>query len=191
MVTQPCIEVLFRNVGNLPLQNASGSIARSAGEPMAIEKNELRRVMGHFATGVTVITTHGGEGHYYGLTANAFSSLSLVPPLVLVCVDKKAESYPYFEQSKVFTVNILSSDQEDLSRRFAVSGGSKFEGVAYRVGANGAPILQGALAHIECKLVAGHDGGDHTIYVGEIQEAESGEGKPLMFYRGGYRSLGD
>jgi flavin reductase (DIM6/NTAB) family NADH-FMN oxidoreductase RutF len=158
---------------------------------MPIEKNELRRVMGHFATGVTVVTTHGGQGRYFGLTANAFSSLSLIPPLVLVCVDKKAESYPSFEKSRVYTVNILSSEQEDLSRRFAVSGGDKFEGVAYRIGANGAPILQGALAHIECKIVGAHDGGDHTIYVGEVVEAETSEGKPLLFYRGGYRSLGD
>ncbi len=158
---------------------------------MAIEKNELRRVLGHFATGVTVVTTHGGGGRYFGLTANAFSSVSLVPPLVLVCVDKKAESYASFEQSKIFTVNILAADQEDISRRFAVSGGEKFEGVSYRIGANGAPILGGVLAYIECKIVAAYEGGDHTIYLGEIEETGTVEGKPLLFYRGGYRSLGD
>ncbi len=158
---------------------------------MAIEKNELRRVMGHFATGVTVVTTHGGDGRYFGLTANAFSSVSLVPPLLLVCVDKKAESYPSFEQSKVFTVNILSADQEDISRRFAVSGGDKFDGVSYRVGANGAPILGGVLAYAECKIVAAYEGGDHMIYLGEIEETGAVEGKPLLFYRGGYRSIGD
>lgn len=158
---------------------------------MAIEKNELRRVLGHFATGVTVVTTHGGDGRYFGLTANAFSSVSLVPPLILICVDKKAESYPAFEQSKVFTVNILSADQEDLSRRFAVSGGDKFEGVSYRTGANGAPILVGVLAYAECKLVAAYEGGDHMIYLGEVQETGAVEGKPLLFYRGGYRSIGD
>ncbi len=158
---------------------------------MAIEKNELRRVMGHFATGVTVVTTHGGDGRYFGLTANAFSSVSLVPPLLLVCVDKKAESYPSFEQSKVFTVNILSADQEDISRRFAVSGGDKFDGVSYRVGANGAPILGGVLAYVECKIVAAYEGGDHMIYLGEIEETGAVEGKPLLFYRGGYRSIGD
>src|SRR5208282_6523020 len=122
----------------------------SIGGPMAIEKNELRRVMGHFATGVTVVTTHGSDGRYFGLTANAFSSVSLVPPLVLVCVDKKAESYPCFEESKCFTVNFLADDQEDLSRRFAVRGGNKFEGVGYRLGANQAAILNGVLAYIEC-----------------------------------------
>ena len=112
---------------------------------MPIDKNELRRVMGHFATGVTVITTVSSDGKHYGLTANAFTSVSLEPPLLLISVDKKAESYSYFEESKVFTVNILADDQEALSRRFAVSGGPKFEGVAYRPGANGAAILEGTL----------------------------------------------
>jgi len=158
---------------------------------MPIERNELRRVMGHFATGVTVITTLAQDGKLHGLTANAVSSLSLDPPLLIICVDKKADSYSCFEQSKVFTVNILSDDQEDLSRRFAVSGGEKFEGVAYRRGANGAPILNGSLAHLECKVYAAYDGGDHTIYLGLIDVAETREAKPLLFFRGGYREIGD
>src|ERR1700690_4034751 len=107
---------------------------------MPIDKNELRRVMGHFATGVTLITTISKEGELHGLTANAFTSVSLDPPLLLISVDKKAESYPAFEESKVFTVNILAEDQEALSRKFAVSGGNKFEGVAYRRGGNGAGV---------------------------------------------------
>jgi len=158
---------------------------------MAIEKNELRRVMGHFATGVTVITSIRSSGEMHGLTANAFTSVSLVPPLLLVCIDKKAESYPCFDESKIFTVNVLAADQEALSRRFAVTGGDKFEGVSYKVGANGAPILDGALAFLECKVTGKIDGGDHTIYVGEIEQAETKEGKPLLFFRGGYRELGD
>jgi flavin reductase (DIM6/NTAB) family NADH-FMN oxidoreductase RutF len=158
---------------------------------MAIEKNELRRVMGHFATGVTVITTLRKSGELHGLTANAFTSVSLIPPLVLVCVDKKAESYACFEESKVFTVNILASDQEAISRRFAVSGGEKFQGIAYRDGANGAPILEGTLGYIECRVTTAVDGGDHTIYLGEVEQAETREAKPLLFFRGGYREIGD
>jgi flavin reductase (DIM6/NTAB) family NADH-FMN oxidoreductase RutF len=127
----------------------------------------------------------------YGLTANAFTSVSLEPPLLVISVDKKAESYAYFEQSKVFTINILCDHQEGLSRRFAVSGGNKFEGVAYRRGINQVPILEDALAHIECRLYAAYDGGDHTLYLGEVLEAETREGKPLLFYRGGYRALSD
>ena len=158
---------------------------------MPIEKNELRRVMGHFATGVTVITTINKDGLYQGLTANAFTSVSLEPPLLLISVDKKAESYAAFEESRVFTVNILSDTQEALSRKFAVSGGNKFEGVAYHIGANRAPILEGVLAYIECTVWAAYEGGDHTIYLGEIQQAEVHEERPLLFFRGGYRALGD
>lgn len=158
---------------------------------MPIDRNELRRVMGHFATGVTVITTISKDGRAFGLTANAFTSVSLDPPLLLISVDKKAESYACFEQSGVFTVNILSDDQETLSRKFAVSGGNKFEGVAYHTGANGVPILEGTVAYVECKLFATYDGGDHTLYLGEIEQAETREGKPLLFYRGGYRALSD
>jgi flavin reductase (DIM6/NTAB) family NADH-FMN oxidoreductase RutF len=158
---------------------------------MAIEKNELRRVMGHFATGVTVITTLRKSGDLHGLTANAFTSVSLVPPLVLICVDKKAESYPCFEETRVFTVNLLASDQEAISRRFAVSGGEKFQGIAYRDGANGAPILEGTLGYIECRVTTAVDGGDHTIYLGEVEQAETHEAKPLLFFRGGYREIGD
>jgi len=158
---------------------------------MAIDKNELRRVMGHFATGVTIVTTRASSGKFHGLTANALTSVSLVPPLLLLCVDKKAESYPCFAESRLFTVNVLSDSQEELSRRFAVSGGEKFERVAYRLGANGVPILDDALAHLECRVVDAHEAGDHTIYIGEIESAETREGRPLLFYRGGYRSLGD
>lgn len=158
---------------------------------MPIEKNELRRVMGHFVTGVTVITSLRASGELHGLTANAFSSVSLVPPLLLICVDKKAESYPCFEESKVFTVNILSAEQEALSRKFAVSGGNKFEGVSYRIGANGVPILDGSIAYLECRLSGSMDAGDHTVYLGEIEQAETHEAKPLLFFRGGYRELGD
>jgi flavin reductase (DIM6/NTAB) family NADH-FMN oxidoreductase RutF len=156
---------------------------------MPIDKNELRRVMGHFATGVSIITTVAKDGQLFGLTANALTSVSLVPPLLLICVDKSAESYPHFGESKLFTVNVLSADQEDLSRRFATKGENKFHGVSYRIGANGAPILNNVLAYMECRIVATYEGGDHTIYLGEIEEASSLEGQPLLFYRGGYRSI--
>lgn len=158
---------------------------------MAIDRNELRRVMGHFATGVTVVTTHDGNGRCYGLTANAVCSLSLAPPLVVVCVDKSAESHPAFERSRVFAVNILTEAQRDLSQRFAASGGEKFTGLAYREGATGSPILEGALAYVECRVVAAHEGGDHTIYVGEVEGGHATDGQPLLFFRGRYHHLRD
>src|SRR5260370_41886948 len=135
---------------------------------MPIDKNELRRVMGHFATGVTVITTLSKEGKMHGLTANAVSSLSLVPPLMIICVDKKAESYASFEESKVFTVNILADDQEDVSRRFAGSGGEEIEGVAYPRGAHREPRPHRARAHRECKLHSTLQRRDPTVSLGAI-----------------------
>ena len=159
---------------------------------MAIDHNQLRSVMGSFATGVTVVTTHDGAGRKHGLTANAVCSLSLVPPLLLVCVDKRAESHPAFARSRAFAVNVLAAGQQELSRRFAVSGGDKFTGIPHHEGPTGAPILEGALAFVECRVVEEHDGGDHTIYVGEVERAEAaGDGAPLLFYRGQYRELRD
>ena len=156
---------------------------------MPIDQSELRRIMGHFATGVTVITTRDEDGHPFGLTANAVTSVSLVPPLILACVDKSADTYPYFDRSKVFAVNILSGEQEGLSRRFAISGGEKFEGVGYHKNEQGCAILDDAVGHIDCRIVQSFDSGDHTIYIGEVLSGEAGEMPPLLFYRGGYRKL--
>jgi flavin reductase (DIM6/NTAB) family NADH-FMN oxidoreductase RutF len=157
---------------------------------MPVDQLEFRRVMGHFATGVTVITTHDGKGRFAGLTANAVSSVSLTPPLVLVCVDKTSETYSFFGQSRVFAINVLTQKQETLSRRFAKSGGEKFEGVGYRQGLTGAPLLEGALAHLECELRYDFDAGDHSIFVGQAVEiAANDDGEPLLYFRGGYRSL--
>lgn len=156
---------------------------------MAFDARELRHVMGHFCTGVTVITTRDDAGRPFGLTANAVTSVSLVPPLLLICVDRKAESHAHFFTSKVFVVNVLSDQQEDLSRRFAVSGGDKFTDVPYHPGRLGAPVLDGTLAHIECRIVETHEGGDHVIHLGEVEHAEVRDGHPLLFYQGRYGRL--
>jgi len=157
---------------------------------MPVDQLEFRRVMGHFATGVTIVTTHDGAGKLAGLTANAIASVSLDPPMVLVCVDKASDSYPGFGASKVFAVNILSNGQETLSRRFAKSGGDKFTGVGYRIGVTGAPLLSDTIAHLECRVRHELDAGDHTIYVGEaVETAVSSEEDPLLYFRGGYRNL--
>lgn len=156
---------------------------------MPIDRNELRRILGHFATGVTVITTCDEDGHPFGLTANAVTSVSLVPPLLLICVDKSADTYPYFDRSKVFTVNILSDEQETLSRRFATTGIEKFEGIGYRKNQLGCAILDDAVGHIDCRIVESFDSGDHTVYIGEVQSGEVQESPPLLFFRGGYRKI--
>ena len=156
---------------------------------MAFDARELRRVMGSFCTGVTVITTRDDAGNPFGLTANAVTSVSLVPPLLLVCVDRTAESHVHFFTSKVFVVNILCEEQEQLSRRFAVSGGDKFTDVACHPGRLGAPVLDGTLGHLECRIVETHEAGDHVIHVGEVEHAETRGGRPLLFFQGKYERL--
>ena len=145
--------------------------------------------MGHFATGVTIITTRDKGGTHFGLTANAFLSLSLNPPLVLISVDKSAQCYSCFDESRVFTVNFLSEDQEEISRRFATKGVEKFAGLEWREGNNGAASLEGVMAHIECKIIETHDGGDHTIIIGEIVSATASGERPLLFFKGKYQRL--
>jgi flavin reductase (DIM6/NTAB) family NADH-FMN oxidoreductase RutF len=156
-----------------------------------LDPKELRRVMGHFATGVTIITTKGADGTPYGLTANAFTSLSLDPPLCIVCVDRRAESFAHFYDSKVFTVNVLTREQEDLSNRFAKSGGDKFSGIPTVPGHHGAPLIEGALAHIECRITDTLEGGDHVIHVGRVEHVHTAPGEPLLYYQGKYRRLAD
>ena len=156
---------------------------------MAIDGRDLRNAMGLFATGVTIITTKDASGKPFGLTANAFSSLSLDPPMLLICVDKGVDCYACFDESKVFAVNFLSLAQEELSTRFATKGIEKFEGLSYSVGELGVALLDGALAHFECTVAHAHEGGDHTIYLGEVQRLVTMEGDPLLFYQGKYRSL--
>jgi 3-hydroxy-9,10-secoandrosta-1,3,5(10)-triene-9,17-dione monooxygenase reductase component len=156
---------------------------------MAIPASELRRVMGHFATGVAIITTRNAEGEPAGLTANALTSVSLDPPLVLVCVDKGADCYACFDESRRFAVNVLSEEQEGLSRKFATKGADKFEGVGYRVGEGGCALLDAAVAWLDCRIVQSHDAGDHTIHVAEVTGGDAAERPPLLFFRGGYRKL--
>ena len=156
-----------------------------------LDPKQLRRVMGHFATGVTVITTCDSHGNVYGLTANAITSVSLEPPLLLICIDRKAETFAHFYDSKAFTVNILTEEQQELSSRFAKSGGDKFSGLSHRTGRCGTPIIDGCLGYIECRIVATHEAGDHVIHIGQVECAEVNAARPLLFYQGQYRKILD
>ncbi len=155
------------------------------------DPKELRRVMGLFATGVTVLTTRDADGRPFGLTANAVTSLSLTPPLLLICIDKKAETHPHFLTSRCFVVNILAEDQEGISTHFAKSGGDKFGSLPCSTNLDGVPILEGTLAHLECRIVETFEGGDHVIHIGEVQRAEVRGGRPLLYFQGAYRHLDD
>jgi flavin reductase len=154
---------------------------------------EFRSTVGAFATGVTVVTTRGEE-HAYGMTANAFTSVSLDPPLILVCVINPSEGAEHITRNGVFAVNILSVDQEPLSRYFASrdrpKGRDAFAEVEHRFAASGAPVLEGSAAFLDCRLHTAHEAGDHLIFIGEVLELEVNDGyEPLLFHGGGYRLL--
>lgn len=156
---------------------------------MGIGPDEFRHVLGHFASGVTVVTTWDADGRPTGLTASAFTSVSLEPPLILVCVDHKAQSYPALRASGRFAVNVLAVEHETLSRRFATTDADKFNEVGYHPGPLGLPLLPEALAHLECRTVHAYSGGDHTIFVGEVEAAHAHDGEPLLYFRGDYTRL--
>ncbi len=146
--------------------------------------------MGHFATGVTVVTTDG-EGGSHAMTANSVTSLSLDPPLLLVAVNRRATMLDYLHRNGCFAVNILRSDHEELSRRFAVPGPKTFDDLDITRGATGSPILAGAIAHLDCRVQEVLPGGDHEIFVGRIVGGACEGGEPLLYYGGRYRRLAD
>lgn len=156
---------------------------------MGVSKEEFRSALGRFASGVTVVTARGTEGQPLGITVSAFASVSLEPPLVLVCIDKRASLHGHLIEGVHFAVHILAEDQEILSRRFASKDEDRFNGPVHRETAQGAPLIDGALATLECRVVNAYPGGDHTIIVGEVESTSIGDGRPLAYYRGGYVQL--
>jgi flavin reductase ActVB len=149
----------------------------------------FRNVLGRFASGVTVITAVDGDGAPQGMTVSAFSSVSLEPPLVLVCIADDATMAPVMAQASAFGVHILGSTHEALSRRFASQAADRFTDVAHTVGALGAPQLTEALAWLQCRIVARHPAGDHMIVVGQVEAAGTEDGSPLLYFRGRYATL--
>jgi flavin reductase len=157
---------------------------------MTFDSKKQRKIMGQFATGVTVVTT-GGEAGVHGLTANAVASLSLEPPLVLVAVDKQAATLEFLKRNRCFAVNILRADQEKISRQFATPGPKDFSTLNITTAVTTAPILTDCLAFVDCRLVEILPGGDHEIFVGEIVAGEDQGGEPLLYHCGSYRRLGE
>lgn len=159
----------------------------------SVDPLEFRSVFGRFATGVTVITT-AFEGRLHGMTANAVTSLSLDPVLLLICVDKTTHAHKVLLDSRVFAVNILGEHQEEVSRIFARKGepeAGTLRGQSYRLGETGSPILEDCLAFAECRVTDVLDGGDHSMFLGAVvdQGVVNGERGPLIFYRGGYQAI--
>jgi len=160
------------------------------GIDVTVDPDTFRSVLGRFASGITVVTVRDQAGRDYGMTVSAFSSVSLVPPLILVCVEQTASSHEPLLQATHFAVNILAAHQEPISRRFSSGDeGKRFDGIGYTRGRSGAALLDEALAHIECRRTVMHPAGDHTIVVGEVQTAVAHAKRPLLYYRGGYAQL--
>jgi flavin reductase len=162
---------------------------------MSLSPTEFRKAMGGFATGVTIITLDL-EGEVHGMTANAFASVSLDPPLLLVCVDHSARTHAHLHAKKRFGVNILAEDQRVISEYYALpvrthehaeeEAGARFERTP-----KGTPILRGALAYLECRLQSAQEAGDHTIFIAEVEDVVVRQGEPLLFFRGKYRKIGE
>jgi flavin reductase (DIM6/NTAB) family NADH-FMN oxidoreductase RutF len=156
---------------------------------MAICREDFLQALRNWASGVTVVTTKDFQGNLHGITVSAFSSVSLTPPLVLVCIDKQAGSHDAFQESRAFVVNILSEDQEHVSRQFASPLPDKFAGIDFDEGIEGIPVLRGTLANLECHLMLTYEAGDHTIFIGEIQHSRAFKGKPLLYFQSDYGKL--
>jgi flavin reductase (DIM6/NTAB) family NADH-FMN oxidoreductase RutF len=156
------------------------------------DDKHFRNVLGHFGSGVAIITAIEDDGQPCGMAVQSFSSLSLDPPYVFFAPAKTSTSWPRIQRTGRFCANILSEDQEELSRGFAVSGGDKFAGVGWHKSGHGTPILDGVLAWIDCELEVQHEAGDHIIVVGRVLELDvERDGRPLLFFRGGYGRLSD
>lgn len=156
---------------------------------MSVTEDEFRNVLGRFPSGVTVVTSLAADGKDHGMTVSAFCSVSLSPPLVLICIEKTASAHPTLTTCDSFVVNILSADQEQAARRFAIVDIDRFEGVGYSRTQKGIAVLDGVVAVIECRRSSLYEGGDHTVIIGEVESARAENSKPLLYYRGGYSQL--
>jgi flavin reductase (DIM6/NTAB) family NADH-FMN oxidoreductase RutF len=159
---------------------------------VAVTPDQFKDVLRFWASGVTIVTTRRQDG-IQGITVSSFASLSLEPPLVLVCIETRAYSHEAIAAQRCFGVNILQASQEEQSERAAAHRGAEgtwLQGVPHRTAVTGAPVLEGALAWLDCSLAATHPGGDHTIFVGRVEACGGGGGQPLLWFDRGYARLG-
>jgi 3-hydroxy-9,10-secoandrosta-1,3,5(10)-triene-9,17-dione monooxygenase reductase component len=155
-------------------------------EPVSIDNRELRGALSTFTTGVTIVTARTPQGHPVGVTANSFNSVSLNPPMILWSLAKSAHSLAAFEAAEYWAVHILAADQDDLSTRFARSGGDKFAGLNTETGAGNTPLLMSCTSRLQCKTAFRYEGGDHVIFVGEVVAFDRNDLPPLVFHGGQY-----
>ncbi|HKK34877.1 MAG TPA: flavin reductase family protein [Paracoccaceae bacterium] len=166
------------------------SRASGAGDPLdPTDPPALRRALGRFATGVTVITTVGPEGGPLGFTANSFNSVSLDPPLILWSLSRSSQRLGAYRGASHYAVNILTADQEGIARQFASQAEDRFTKVEWRPGLGGAPVLEGALAVFECAHEAVYPAGDHELFIGRVMRAQARQGRPLTYFGGGFGTV--
>ncbi len=154
-----------------------------------IDPRTFRQTCSKFATGVTVVTLVGTDGLPHGMTVNSFTSVSAVPPLVLVCVDHSSNLIWHFRAATHYCVNVLSNGQQELSNRFATRGTDRFEGQSWDRGETGVPLIPDSLAHMECEIRNSVIAGDHDILIAEVLHIQMSDGAPLVFFDGGYKEL--
>jgi flavin reductase (DIM6/NTAB) family NADH-FMN oxidoreductase RutF len=154
-----------------------------------VSSDDFRRACGRFATGVTIASVLDASGTPHGLTVSSFTSVSLSPPLVLICLGHEVSAIGHFRQASYFGINVLREDQQDLSRTFARKGFDRFDGLDWQPGETGVPLIPLALANIECQVFARHTAGDHDILIGEMVAARTAPGEPLIYFASHYRKL--
>ena len=175
-----------------PSRNVSGRRIETAekGEKDIVDPHEYRKIIGGFATGISVITARDGNGAAVGMTANSLTSVSLEPVLLAVCFQRGSGTCDAIVETGAFVVNLLSEDQEDLSNRFARSAdGDRFIGLDVRETDKGIPVFAGGLGHLECVVHDVLEGGDHLIVLGQVESGQTEEGRPLLYFKGAYRQL--
>ncbi|MFV8784214.1 flavin reductase family protein [Microbulbifer sp. SA54] len=155
----------------------------------ALEPMQLRQVFGQFATGVTIVTTGSDTGEAVGMTVSSFNTVSLEPPLILWCIDKKTGCFDAFNHCEHFAIHVLSEQQDNLSSLFARRGVDKFSGLDYHLNDRGVPLLHEYCARLQCTLTARYEGGDHLIMVGRVDAMHTQDRAPLIFHRGQYARI--
>ncbi|MFN0279144.1 MAG: flavin reductase family protein [Pyrinomonadaceae bacterium] len=156
---------------------------------MPVTPDEFKNALSQFASGVSVVSTKDAAGKLHGITVSAFCSVSLEPPMVLICIEKSTFSHYAFEESGVFVVNILRESQASASERFAAPFSDKFEDIEFFSGIDGVPVLKDALASLECRQTFAYHGGDHSIFVGQVENVIVRDGDPLIYFRGEYGTI--
>ncbi len=156
---------------------------------MPVSEHEFRHALSHFASGVTVVTTVDKDGNPFGITVSAFCSVSLSPPLILICIEKATMSHYAFAESGRFAVNILDEKQAAISEHFATAYPDKFSGIETSAGPGGVPVLANALAVLQCRVRSSVDAGDHSVFIAEVDSVNVDSGQPLIYFRSGYHAL--